>query len=152
MNTRREFFQNSLLSFGILPLLNKFNFSNNDFLPRWDVAAKVVESFILNMDYENIKKRNSRINSIDICYDNMVPDDKIGIYGIGFEKNNNIWVAISTKTQIDWLKKYNVSSSTIINALSDYYLKNGFSKSEPIIGSNNYGSSQWGVRVFKENN
>ena len=145
MNTRREFFQNSLLSFGILPLFNKF-----DFLPRWDVAAKVVESFILNMDYENIKKRNSRINSIDICYDNMVPDDKIGIYGIGFEKNNNIWVAISTKTQIDWLKKYNVSHFHVVNAISAYYLKNGFSKSEPI-GSNNYGSSQWGVRVYKEN-
>lgn len=144
MNTRRDFFQNSLLSFGILPLFNKF-----DFLPRWDIVAKVVESFILNMDYEGIKTKNSRIYSIDICYDNMAPDNKVGIYGLGFEKNNRIRIVESTK--IDWLKRYNISSSTIINALSDYYLKNGFSKSEPIIGSNNYGSSEWGISVYKEN-
>lgn len=144
MNTRREFFQNSLLSFGILPLFNKF-----DFLPRWDIAAQVVESFILNMDYEGIKTKNSRIYSIDICYDNMAPDNKVGIYGLGFEKNNRIRIVESIK--IHWLKRYNISSSTIINALSDYYLKNGFSKSEPIIGSNNYGSSEWGISVHKEN-
>lgn len=150
MNTRREFFQNSLLSFGILPLFNRFDISsNNNLLPRWDIAAKVVESFILNMDYENIKTRNSRIDSIDICYDNMVTDDKIGIYGLGFEKNNPIWVVKST--EVDWLKKYNVSSFHVVNTISAYYLKNGFSKSEPIIGSNNYGSSEWGVRLFKEN-
>lgn len=149
MNTRREFFQNSLLSFGILPLLNKFNFSNDDFLPRWDIATKVVESFILNMDYENIKTKNSRIYSIDILYDNMVTDDKIGIYGLGFEENHPIWVVESTA--VDWLKKYNISSSHVVNAISAYYLKKGFSKSEPIIGSNNYGSSGWGVRVYKEN-
>lgn len=66
MNTRREFFQNSLLSFGILPLLNKFNFSNND-------------SFLI---------------------------------------------------QNSWGK----------------FLP----QSERIIGSNNYGSSEWGIRVYKE--
>lgn len=76
MNTRREFFQNSLLSFGILPLLNKFNFSNND-------------SFLIQ----------------------------------------NSWGKFLPPA---------------------YYLKNGFSKSERIIGSNNYGSSEWGIRVYKE--
>ena len=141
MNSRREFFQNNLLSFGILPLLNRFDISNNDFLPRWDVAAKVVENFILDM-----AKNIDDMDLVFICYDNLVDDNKVGIYGLGLKKEHLVW-----STKIDWLKKYNVSSSHVINAISAYYLKNGFSKSERIIGSNNFGSSEWGIRVYKEN-
>lgn len=147
MNTRREFFQNSLLSFGILPLFNRFDISNNDLEPRWDIANRVCDIFILQMK-ERIKSQTKNIDSIGIYWDNRIHDHtRVGIYGYGYSHND-----IIVGARVDWLKKYNVSTDLIIDALCQCYLLNqGYSRSETIIGSNNYGSSEWGVRVYKEN-
>lgn len=150
MNNRREFVKSSLLSFGILPLLNKFNFSNNDsfliqnswrkFLPRCDVASKVCENFILQMD-RAIKSQTKIIDSIHIHWNNIYDNDRVGIYGYCCSDNH-----IITGTSIDWLKKYNVSTNLVIDSLCRYYMKNGCNKSEPIIGSK---GCKWGVKVYK---
>lgn len=144
MNTRREFFQNSLLSFGILPLFNKFDISNNDLLPRWDVASKVCENFILQME-RAIKSQNQNIDSIDIHWDNMVYDkNKVGIYGYGCSDNH-----IVVGTKIDWLKRYNVSTDLVIDSLCRYYVQQGYRRWELVVGTNNYRSDQWGIRLYK---
>ena len=146
MSSRREFFQNSLLSFGICPLLNKFHISNNDFLPRWDIVSKICENFILQID-RAIKSQAKSIDSIDIHWDNMIYDNKkVGIYGYCCSDNH-----IIVGTKIDWLKRYNVSTDLVIDSLCSYYMKNGYSRSEPIFGTNNYVSTKWGIRVYKGN-
>lgn len=144
MNSRREFFQNSLLSFGIFPFLNKFDISNNAFLPRLDILSKVCDNFIFQME-RAIKSQTLNIDSIDIHWDNMIYDtNKVGIYGYCCSDNH-----IIVGTKIDWLKRYNVSTDLVIDSLCSYYMKNGYSRSETIFGTNNYGSTKWGIRLFK---
>ena len=145
MNTRREFFQNGILSFGIIPFLNRFDFSNNNnILPRWDIVYRVCENFILQMEC-GIKSQTKNIDSIDIHWDNTIYDkNKIGIYGYCCSYNH---IVVSTK--IDWLKQYNISTDLVIDSLCSHYMKQGYSRSKPIFGTNNYGSTKWGMRVYK---
>lgn len=149
MNTRREFFQNNILSFGVFPFLNKFNIVNNDNdnTPfslneiRWDVANKVCENFILQMQ-RKIKSQTKNIHSISIYWDDTINDPKrVGIYGFGCSDNNVLF-----GTSIDWLKKYNVSTDLVINSLCSHYIDNGYSRSKPIFGSK---GTKWGMRVYK---
>jgi len=124
MNTRREFFQNNLLSFAVFPFINKFNIVNNDNTPfnlneiRWDIADRICDLFILHIE-EKIKPQKNII-SVDIYYDNTINDPKrFGIYGYCCSDND---VVVGTK--IDWLKTYNVSPFIVMDLITKKLIKN----------------------------
>lgn len=150
MKTRREFLQNSILSVGIVPFFNKSNIVNNDNIPfnlneiRWDVANKVCENFIVQME-RKIKSQTKNIDSISITgfhkLKQLYDPNRVGIYGYGCSDKD-----IVVGTSVDWLKKYNVSTDIAINALCNHYTNNGYSRSEPVFGSK---GTKWGMRVYK---
>ena len=118
MKTRREFFQNSLLSFGIVPFLNKFDFNHNNILSRYDMADRICDLFILQIEKKIKPQKN--IISVDIYYDNTINDPKrVGIYGYGCSDN-----LVIVDTKVDWLKKYNVSPFIVMDLITKKLIKN----------------------------